>query len=138
MILKPPFLVYFQLEMLIYDLKNRNLRAIFGPWEYHFDHFQGQKTRFVDFLKVVLELFKSCLGIIFDLKSHNFRCIFSSKGIYVTSNINFWPLRSPLGSCSLKREKTECFWLFGILSSLRIVAFIWWWVGGKWWHCRLF
>ena len=56
MILKPPFLVYFQLEMLIYDLKNRNLRAIFGPRECHFDHFQGQKPVLWTFRK----LFWSC------------------------------------------------------------------------------
>ena len=53
----------------------------------HFDHFQGQKTRFLGFLKVVLEMFRSCLGIIFGLKRLTFKCIFSSKGWYLTSKI---------------------------------------------------
>ena len=52
-----------------------------GLWEGHFDHFGGQKNRFLDFLKVVLEMFRSCLGIIFGLKRRTFMCIFSSKGI---------------------------------------------------------
>ena len=33
-----------------------------------FDHFQGQNTRFLDFLKVSLELFRSYLGIVLGLK----------------------------------------------------------------------
>ena len=46
----------------------------------HFDHFGAQKSRFLDILKVGLELFRSCLGIIFGLKRPTFRRIFSSKG----------------------------------------------------------
>ena len=53
----------------------------------HFDHFQGQKSRFLGFLKVVLEMFRSCLGIIFGLKRPTFMCLFSSKGRYLTSKI---------------------------------------------------
>jgi len=64
---------------------------IFGQklalWEGHFDHFGGRKSRFLDFLKVVLEMFRSCLGIIFGLKRLTFGCIFSSKGRYLTSQI---------------------------------------------------
>ena len=32
------------------------------------DHFWGQKSRFLDFFKVVWELFRKCLGIVFRLK----------------------------------------------------------------------
>merc|ERR1711923_660868 len=52
--------------------------------------FWGPKSRFLDFLKVVLELFRSCLGIIFVFKTRTFRCIFSSKGRYLTSKIKFF------------------------------------------------
>ena len=90
---------------IIFVLKRRTFRCIFSSkgryltskikffcqklalWEGHFDHFGAQKSRFLDFLKVVLEMFRSCLGIIFGLKRPNFRCIFSSKGRYMTSKI---------------------------------------------------
>ena len=58
-----------------------------APWEGHFDHFQGQKTRFQGFLKVGLELFRSCLGIILSFKRPNFMFIYSSKGQYMVSKI---------------------------------------------------
>ena len=38
------------------------------------------KNRFLDFLKVVLELFRKYLGFVFGLKGPTFGCIFSSKG----------------------------------------------------------
>ena len=56
--------------------------------EGHFDHFGVKKSRFLDFLKVGLELFRSCLGIVFGLKRPTFRFIFSL----------FYTLVSPLGS----------------------------------------
>jgi len=40
----------------------------------------GLKSRFLDFFKVLLELFRKFLGIVFDLKRPTFGCIFSSKG----------------------------------------------------------
>ena len=40
------------------------------------DHFGGQEGRFMDFFKVVLELFK-CLGIVSDLKMPISVCISS-------------------------------------------------------------
>ena len=43
-------------------------------------HFGGQKSRFMDFFKVVLELFRKCLGIVFGLKMPTFWSIFSLKG----------------------------------------------------------
>ena len=63
------------------------LGQILAFWEGHFDYFQGLKTHFLDFLKVVLELFRSCLGIIFDHKRRIFKFIFSSKGRYMNSKI---------------------------------------------------
>ena len=68
--------------------------------EGHFYHFRGQKSRFLDFLKVVVEIFRSYFGIIFGLKMLSFRCIFSSKGsIYNLKNkncrSNLGPLRGP-------------------------------------------
>ena len=73
--------------MCIFSSKGRYMTSkikIFGQnlalWEGHFDHFQGQKTRFLDFLKVVLEMFRSYLGIVLGLKRPTFSCIFSSKG----------------------------------------------------------
>ena len=56
-------------------------------WEGHFDRFAGQKSRFLDFLKVGLELFRSYLGIVLGLKWPTFMCIYSSKGRYMTSKI---------------------------------------------------
>ena len=49
--------------------------------------FWGQKTRFLDFLKVVQKLFRSCLGIVIALRRPTFGCIFSSKGREMTSEI---------------------------------------------------
>ena len=90
---------------IIFGLKSATFRCIFSSkgrymaskikilgqklalLEGHFDHFGGQKSRFFDFLKVGFELFRSCLGIILGLKSLTFRCIFSSKGRYMTSKI---------------------------------------------------
>ena len=91
----------------IFSSKGRYMTSkikIFGQnlalWEGHFDHFQGQKSRFLGFLKVVLEMFRSCLGIIFGLKMLTFSCIFSSKGRYTTSKMGGGgEVFSPLGSC---------------------------------------
>ena len=86
---------------IIFGLKRPNLRCIFSSkgrcmtskiqisgqnlalWEGHFEHFQGQKARFLDFKKVGLGLFRSCLGIIFGLKTLICVCVFSSKGRYM-------------------------------------------------------
>ena len=55
--------------------------------EAHFDIFSGQKSRFLDFWEIVLELFGSCLGIIFDRLRSNFWYIFDSIGWYMDSKI---------------------------------------------------
>ena len=45
-----------------------------------FDHFAGPKSHFLDFFKVVLELFGKCLGIVFDLKRPTFG-VFSARKV---------------------------------------------------------
>ena len=81
---KAYFWGYFQLERLLNDPENQNfLSKICSFWHFWgaiFDQFGGRKSRFLDFFKVVLELFRKCLGIVFDLKRPTFECIFSSKG----------------------------------------------------------
>ena len=81
---KAYFWGYFQLERLLNDPENQNfLSKICSFWHFWgviFDHFGGRKSRFLDFFKVVLELFRKCLGIVFDLKRPTFGGIFSSKG----------------------------------------------------------
>ena len=42
-------------------------------------HFGGQKSRFLDFFKVVLESFRKFLSIFFGIKIPTFGCNFSSK-----------------------------------------------------------
>ena len=86
-----PYLRVVSTQILFGDHQNRHFWVKFWPffqnWYPWFGHFGVQKSRFFDFLKVGLELFRSCLGIIFGLKSLTFRCIFSSKGWYMTSKI---------------------------------------------------
>ena len=79
---KPTFSCFFSSKGRYMTSKIQILCQNLGLWEGHFDHFQGQKTCFLDFLKVGLELFRSCLGIVFGLKSHT-----------------FYTSPSPLGSC---------------------------------------
>ena len=49
--------------------------------------FWGPKSRFQNFFKVVLEMFRKCLSFVFGLKGPTFGCILSSKSPYVTSKI---------------------------------------------------
>ena len=58
------------------EILGQNLALLEG----HFDHFGDQKSRFLDILKVGLELLRSCLGINFGLKRPTFMHIFSSQG----------------------------------------------------------
>ena len=46
-----------------------------------FDRFRAQKSRFLDFFKVVLESFRTFLSIVFGLKRPTFGCIFRPKGL---------------------------------------------------------
>ena len=60
---------------------------IFGQKFAHFGTFEGpfltilgaKKSLFLDFFKVLLQLFKKFLGIVFGLKRPTFGCILSSK-----------------------------------------------------------
>ena len=52
--------------------------AYFGSFEG--DHFGGRKSHFLEYFKVVLELFRKRLGIVCDLKRPTFDGIFSPKG----------------------------------------------------------
>ena len=63
---------------------------ISAHWGDNFEHFQGQKIRFLRFFKVFLEVPKSCLSIIFGFRSITFGINFGSKSWYMTSkNQNF-------------------------------------------------
>ena len=54
--------------------------AHFGRFEgVIFDHFRGRKSHFLDFFKVVLELFRKYKGIVFGPKRPTFGCIFGSR-----------------------------------------------------------
>ena len=51
-------------------------------WVGQFDHFQGQKTRFMGILKVGLEFFKfkGCLGMVLGFKRATFK-VFSAGNV---------------------------------------------------------
>ena len=61
-----------------YTIKSKLLPKLIPHWRPFLDF--GQKTTFLDFSKVVLELFRKYLSIVIDFKRHTFVCIFSSKG----------------------------------------------------------
>ena len=57
-------------------------KKFWSPLHGHFDKFwpfSASNNQLFDFLNVVLELSRSCLGIIFGLKRSTFGCVFSSK-----------------------------------------------------------
>ena len=60
--------------------KIKNVGQKLALCEGYFDHFGGPKSRFFDFFKVVLEMLRSWLSIIFGFKRPTFMYIFSSKG----------------------------------------------------------
>ena len=72
---------------------------IFGqnltPWDGNFGHFQGQKSHFLAFFKVFLELFRKCLGIVLVLKRHTFGCIYTSKCCWIAGILSFGVPRMP-------------------------------------------
>ena len=77
--------VFSRLKGQYMTSKIKIVGKILAFWEGHFDHFQGQRTCFLEFLKVGLELYRSYLNIVFGLKMPTFRCIFSSTMRYTTS-----------------------------------------------------
>ena len=82
--------MYFQLKRSIIGLENRYFGSKFYSfwpiWGVIFDNFGGQKSRFLDFFKAVLDLFGKCLGFVFGLK----------RPIFVLFSTRYWV--SPLGS----------------------------------------
>ena len=84
-LIRPIFMCIFSFKgwYLTSEIKNFDQNLVL--WMGHFDHYQGQNTRFLGFLKVVLEMFRGCLGIVFGLKTTTFRCINSSKDRDITS-----------------------------------------------------
>ena len=51
--------------------------------------FVAKKVVFFDILEIGLELFRSCLGIVFGLKRPILMFVFNMKGPYMTSKIKF-------------------------------------------------
>ena len=74
------FHLYLELKVQYMTSKIKIVGQILALREDHFDNFWAQKTRFLGFLKVVLELFTSCLGNIFGFKKLTFMCNFSLIG----------------------------------------------------------
>ena len=76
--------IFFGAKKAILELVDRKLTqkstllAKLRPVLY--GHFGGEKNRFLDFFKVILELFRNCLGTVFGLKRSTLGGIFSSKG----------------------------------------------------------
>ena len=74
------FLNFFGTNMAKIELVERKLTqklTLLAKLTYVFWPFWRSKSRFLDFFKVVLELFRKRLGIVFDLKRPTFGCIFS-------------------------------------------------------------
>ena len=73
------------------NLYMNNLSQNLYFYEGHFDPFQGQKTCFLKFLKIILELLKSRLGIFLPEKA-NFLFLFLYSGF----TFNVTPTQFPL------------------------------------------
>ena len=58
-----------------------NIWPVFDFDRVIFDNYGAQKSLFLDFFKVVLDLFKKCLGFVFGLKGPTLGCILSFKGL---------------------------------------------------------
>ena len=88
---KAYFLRYFHLKKFLNDPDNRNfLSKTCSFWQFWwaiFDRFGGQKSCFLDFFKVVLQLFKKCLDNVF---GHN-RLILV---LFSAPKVDKWPQQS--------------------------------------------
>ena len=91
--------MYLQLERFLDDLQNPNLVSNFSHLRGHFYHFWVQKIRFLDFLKVICELFRSSLWIIFSLLRPTFGCMLSSKVRYMAPKIKMYGQSLVLWDC---------------------------------------
>ena len=103
---KAYFCVYFHLQRSIKDPGNRDFRSkicSFWPiWGVIFGHFGGQKSRFLDFFKVVLDLFRKCLGIVFGFLGPTFACSFT------------WSINDP-DNCGLGSKKCSFLPTWGVI-----------------------
>ena len=81
--------VFLAQKIDIWPLKSKFLVKIWPSERVILTIFRVAKTRFLEFLKVGLELFRSCLGIVFGLIRSTFRGIFCSKGRYMIPKIKF-------------------------------------------------
>ena len=106
--------------------KKWDLQSKFCPlwrfWGVIFGHFRGRKSRFLDFFQVVLELFRKCLGIVFDLKRPTF------GGILTLSHTLCYPYL--LLSFGAPRSPKKCRQGFKCGSSC--VGWVWVWSGVVW------
>ena len=96
-----------------YGIRSR-LRIPESGWYPWFDHFRGEKSRILEFLKVCLELFRSYLRIIFGLKRLTLSCIFSLICRYMTFKIQILSQNVALweGHFDEFCGKKNCFWTF--------------------------
>ena len=69
-----------RLKVELVDRKLTQKLTLFTRLTLGFGHFGGRTGRFLDFFKVFLELFRKCLGIIFDFETPTFGFSFISKG----------------------------------------------------------
>ena len=81
-------------------------------WEDHFDLVQGKKTNILEFLKLVVGMFRGCQVIISGHKSPIFTCIISSK-------VDIWPIKSKFYIKFLRSERV-------ILIIFRVKKTIFW------------
>ena len=83
-----------KIEIFDIIIQSQTQKSSFAKLAPVFWPFCGSKSRFLDFFKVVLELFRNCLGIVFDRKSPNFLCIFRPT-LYSMVPVNDLRLRDP-------------------------------------------
>ena len=68
---------------MIFGTNKAKIELVERKWSKtrHIWPFWTRKSRFLDFFNVALELFKKCLGIVFDLKRATFGGTISSKSL---------------------------------------------------------
>ena len=67
---------------------NLEIDTTFCKVDTRFLTFWGQKSRFLDFLKVILDLLRNCLGIVFGLKRPILSCRIDPNKILMTTKID--------------------------------------------------
>ena len=77
------FNFFFTINKTKIELVNRKWTqksTLFARLTPVFGRFGVRKSRFLDFFKVVMELFRKSWGIVFDLNMPTFGCTFNTKG----------------------------------------------------------